>query len=237
MTTQNRSNSPRSTRSLYAAAGAGLVLGAAGAWAAVSGTNAATAAEPATATAPAASVAPIASTELAQPAGADMGRMLIEGLRATPGCLGADAAETMSGRNSIFGWFENREAAMNWYRNPVHRRMMQMAGGGSPEPMKYVPEDVPIMVIATITPSEAPEIEGMPLPIKQISIELFTPLPGGAHINGRLSPKAFKVKHMKDYAEADGAGAAGEHGGASEHGGDGEHGGAGEHGGDGGHGG
>jgi hypothetical protein len=53
------------------------------------------------------------------------------------------------------------------------------------------------MVIASMTPAPAPQIEGLPIPISQISIELFTPLPGGASINGRLSPEGFPVEHHK----------------------------------------
>ena len=71
--------------------------------------------------------------------------------------------------------------------------------GATGEPLAHVPDDQgPIMVIATITPSDTPEIEGFPVPISQISIELFAPLPGGAHVNGRLAPEAFEVEHMRD---------------------------------------
>jgi hypothetical protein len=139
----------------------------------------------------------------------DLGAMLIQGLRSTPGCLGADAAQTMSGRNTIIGWFEDKAAAMAWYEHPMHQRMMGgMADGDRSEPpMAHVPDDIPLMIMATITPSERPEIPGFPGPIKQISIELFTPVPGGAMINGRLSPEGFKVAHMKNYsAPAGGAG-------------------------------
>ena len=133
----------------------------------------------------------------------DLGAMLIAGLKSTPGCLGADAAQTMSGRNTIIGWFEDKAAAMRWYEHPMHQRMMGGVGADRAEPpMAHVPDDVPLMIMATITPSERPEIPGFPGPINQISIELFTPVPGGASINGRLSPEAFKVEHMKDYSAA-----------------------------------
>jgi hypothetical protein len=37
----------------------------------------------------------------------------------------------------------------------------------------------------------------MGMPIKQISIELFTPVAGGAAVNGRFSPEAFPVEHLR----------------------------------------
>ena len=133
----------------------------------------------------------------------DLGGMLLSGLRATPGCLGADAAQTASGRNVIIGWFEDKAAAMRWYEHPMHRRMM---AGMSPDrqepPMAHVPEGIPLMIMATITPSDRPQIEGFPAPISQVSIDLFTPVPGGASINGRLSPADFPVPHMRSLGTA-----------------------------------
>lgn len=136
----------------------------------------------------------------------DMGEMLVMGLKSVPGCHGVELAQTQSGRNTIIAWFENREAAMGWIKHPFHQRLMGMAGVDPAQhrAMQHVPADVPIMVMATITPSDGPNgtrpgIEGLPMPVSQISIELYTPLPGGAHINGRLTPMAVKVPHMKDY--------------------------------------
>lgn len=129
----------------------------------------------------------------------DIGQMLVEGLRSTPGCLGADIAEWQSGRASVVGWFESKDAVIAWYDHPMHRRFMGGMDGASQEPLAHIPDDQgPIMVVATITPSERPEIPGFPGPISQISIELFAPLPGGAYINGRLSPEGFQVEHFRD---------------------------------------
>src|SRR5438034_5052414 len=36
-------------------------------------------------------------------------------LKATPGVIGVDAARTMSGKQVIFAWFENKKAVLNWY--------------------------------------------------------------------------------------------------------------------------
>ena len=72
------------------------------------------------------------------------------------------------------------------------------------EPMEHIQDDnQPIMVIASLTPAAKPELPGINIPISQISIELFAPLPGGAHVGGRVSPKNFKVPHMRDYTDYD----------------------------------
>lgn len=135
----------------------------------------------------------------------DLGTMLAEGLRATPGCLAADVAQWDSGKRSVVGWFEDKDAVIAWYDSQMHRHLMQPMGGPQGEPLAHVPDDQgPIMVIATITPSDRPIIEGFPAPIGQISIEMFAPLPGGAYINGRLAPDGFEVEHMRDLAAQDG---------------------------------
>ncbi|MEM7227650.1 MAG: hypothetical protein AAF432_02440 [Planctomycetota bacterium] len=138
------------------------------------------------------------------PNGNDMTAMLVNGLKATPGCLGVDLGGFESGRQSIFAWFENKAACKAWYYSRPHQAMMNMVTGDEEldPPLAHVEDDGPIMVIATITPSNQPEIDGFPMPISQISIELFRPLPGGAHVNGRLSPAELEVPHMRDYTPA-----------------------------------
>lgn len=134
---------------------------------------------------------------------ADMGKMLIEGLKASPGCLGVETAQTSSRKNVIIAWFKDAPAARQWYYNPVHQRMMGTVEGANDDkqPLEHVPDKVPVMVMASITFSDKPEIEGIPMPIKQIAIELYTPLPGGAAVGGRMAPDTFPVKHMNGYPE------------------------------------
>lgn len=135
------------------------------------------------------------------PSQPDLGDSLVAGLLASPGCLGADACRWNSGKSSIIGWFEDKDAVIAWYDSTMHERLMEPMGGASDEPLAHVPDDQgPIMILATITPSARPEIEGFPAPISQISIEMFAPLPGGAYINGRLAPEGFEVEHMRDLA-------------------------------------
>ena len=67
-----------------------------------------------------------------QPGGAaGMGQILINSLKTVDGCLGVDAGQMSSGKNSIFAWFEDAEAARRWYNHPTHRAMLAMAGGRS----------------------------------------------------------------------------------------------------------
>ena len=132
----------------------------------------------------------------------DLGQQLIEGLKATPGCLGVDAAQMMSGKNSIFAWFKNKEAVEEWYYSRVHREIMKTLvdddARADDEPLSFIEdEEIPILVIASITFTDKPSFESIKLPISQISIEMFAPLPGGAYLGGRLAPKEFKVPHMK----------------------------------------
>jgi len=135
----------------------------------------------------------------AQPGPGGMGQLIVDSLKSVEGCLGVDAGQMSSGKNVIIGWFEDAEAARRWYRHPTHRAMMAMAGGaGEGKPLAHVEEGVPLMVIAAITFSEKPEIQGVAMPISQISIEVYQAAPGGAYINGKLAPESFKVEHMKN---------------------------------------
>ncbi len=155
------------------------------------------------------SVIAMAGTSLSQPAdggqpgpgagGMDIGKMLIDGLKSVEGCLGAESARFSNGKVSIFGWFEDAEAARRWYHHPVHAQLMGMTGDDPtrPKPLAHVPDGVPLMIIATIRPTDQPRIPGVPLPVDQIAIEIFMPAPGGAYINARLSPETFKVEHMR----------------------------------------
>ncbi len=135
-----------------------------------------------------------------QPGGRpDMGRVLVEGLRASEGCLGADAAQLQSGKLAIIAWFKDVEAARKWYYSDTHARFMNAAGSdpGAREPMEHITDpNTPVMVIAAITMGGGKTIPG-PMPISQISIEMYTPLPGGAAINGRLAPEGFNIPHFR----------------------------------------
>src|SRR5688572_549353 len=56
---------------------------------------------------------------------------LIGSLNATPGVLGVDAAQTQSGKQVIFAWFENKQAVLNWFYSDAHQKLMQMFSPGA----------------------------------------------------------------------------------------------------------
>jgi hypothetical protein len=127
---------------------------------------------------------------------------LVGMLKATPGVLGVDAARTASGKQVIFAWFEDKKAAVNWYYSAGHQHLVKtFASGGvlGRKPLADVPDDIgPIMVIASLTFSDRPQVPGVHIPVSQIAIELYAPLPGGLGVGGRFAPAAVKVKGLVD---------------------------------------
>lgn len=125
---------------------------------------------------------------------------LVGMLKAAPGVLGVDAAQTLSGKQVVFAWFEHKKAALNWYYSEGHQKLMKaLASGGSSgrTPLADVPDDgTPILAIASLTPSREPQVAGMRLPVSQIAIELYAPLPGGLAAGGRFAPATVKVKGL-----------------------------------------
>jgi hypothetical protein len=131
---------------------------------------------------------------------------LVGMLKATPGVLGVDAARTASGKQVIFAWFEDKKAAVNWYYSAGHQQLIKtFAAGGvlGRKPLADVPDDIgPIMVIASLTFSERPQVPGVQIPVSQIAIELYAPLPGGLAAGGRFAPATVKVKGLVDMPSA-----------------------------------
>ena len=128
---------------------------------------------------------------------------LIAGLTSVKGCLGVETARTASGKEVIFAWFEDKAAVLRWYHSRVHQATMKGAFPGYEPvgPLAHLRDDVgPIMAIASLTLRGSPA-EGGGLPISQISIELYAPLPGGLHFGGRFAPDALRVDGMRDYTQ------------------------------------
>lgn len=124
---------------------------------------------------------------------------LVEGLKATPGCLGVETAKTGSAKQVIFAWFENKTAARAWYYSDVHQRMMKQFHPGAEyhTPLDGVADDGPIMAIASVTLS--PTInERNQQPFSQIAIELYRPINGGIAIGGRFAPEALHVPGLRE---------------------------------------
>lgn len=128
---------------------------------------------------------------------------LTKALRDSPGCLGVEAARLASGKNVIFAWFENKNAAVTWYNSQVHRGVMKkyFPESGVGRPMSDIPDDSgPILTIASITFAKEPEVAGTTLPISQIAIEHYAPLSGGIAYGGRFSPGGMKLAGAKSNA-------------------------------------
>jgi hypothetical protein len=125
---------------------------------------------------------------------------LVGMLKATPGVLGVEAARTASGKQVIFAWFEDKKAALTWYYSAGHQQLIKtFASGGvlGRKPLADVPDDIgPIMAIASLTLSERPQVPGVQMPVSQIAIELYAPLPGGLAAGGRFAPATVKVKGL-----------------------------------------
>lgn len=130
---------------------------------------------------------------------AAMGPRLVESLKKSPGCYGADAGRFQSGKMVIFAWFEDREAALAWHGGATHKMMSHMITRGAdvnPEPMRHVPDDVPLMLLASMSPGA----DGQSM---ALAIEVYTPLAGGlAFDGGSFAPEAFKAVVEKMKAEA-----------------------------------
>ena len=130
---------------------------------------------------------------------------LVADLKASPGCLGVEVARTESGKQVIFAWFEDKKALLKWYHSDSHRALMtdhfpdQKFG----QALKDVPETGPVLTIASITFAEKGQIKETTLPIKQIAIELYQPVAGGAFYGGRFAPAGVKVPGLKDAAARD----------------------------------
>jgi heme-degrading monooxygenase HmoA len=135
----------------------------------------------------------------AKPDGAAAGpRSMFEGLvqaiEKSEGCLGVETARTRGGKALVFAWFEDKAAALKWYHGATHRRVMGMMGTTPREDaMSGVPDEGPVMVVAAVTMGGEPNPEAGGMPISQISIELYRPLPGGASMGGRFSPEKLAI--------------------------------------------
>jgi quinol monooxygenase YgiN len=126
---------------------------------------------------------------------------LVTPLRAIPGCLGVEVARTDSGKQVIFAWFEDKEAALRWFMSDAHQGAIRSFSPDlepEDEPMSEVPDEVgPILAIASITFDKEPRLDSVALPISQIAVELYTPLRGGLALGGRFAPSGLVVPKRK----------------------------------------
>ena len=78
---------------------------------------------------------------------------LIGALKSTPGVLGVEVGQMISGKQVIFAWFENKKAVLTWYYSDTHRSLQKAFAPGSPDrtPMADVPDDgSPVLAIASL---------------------------------------------------------------------------------------
>lgn len=110
----------------------------------------------------------------------------VKALRASPGCLGVEFSQTGSGKRVISAMFKDKASLVLWYGSEIHQNLVgkvgfyrqheHIAGAG-------IPGDAgPILVIATMTPVAA--ADGVPPGTVLLSVELFSPLPGGVRFGG-----------------------------------------------------
>jgi len=131
---------------------------------------------------------------------------LVGALKSTPGCVGVEVARTGSGKQVIFAWFEDKKAALNWYYSETHQTAMKQFFPQSQQPSKRIPmKDVPddggpVLAIASLTLADKAPGDVTTLPISQIAIELYRPLPGGIALGGRFAPAAIKVPGLREAA-------------------------------------
>jgi hypothetical protein len=127
---------------------------------------------------------------------------LVSGLKAIPGCLGVETARTSSGKQVIFAWFADKAAAVRWYNSDIHRQAQKRFFPDRPShvPLAFVPDSTgPILAIASLTWADSAQIKAGSMPVSQIAIELYQPLPGGVFVGGRFAPDSMKVRGMLDY--------------------------------------
>lgn len=154
-------------------------------------TPAAPAAKPATS-----SAAPAPQSPPASPLQAALSDIL-RGLKESPGCLGQQVAQTQDGKRVILAWFQNKKATVDWYYSQTHTRLMGGLASPTRPPLEMVKEEnIPILVIASLTLTARPD-PGQKMPLAQIAIELYTPLPGGFAYGGRLAPETLKVPGLQ----------------------------------------
>jgi len=130
---------------------------------------------------------------------------LVAGLKATPGCLGVETARTTSGKMVIFAWFENKKAVLNWYQSDMHQGLVNQYAGGYRRPggpLAGVPDDAPVLAIASLTMPTPPTDGDLRAATTQIAIELYAPLPGGIASGGRFAPSSVKVPGLIEVPSA-----------------------------------
>jgi hypothetical protein len=149
----------------------------------------------------AAALRPLLAQQQPTPGQPGFGELLIKAARASPGCLGIETGQTTSGTRIILAWFEDKKAIVAWYKSDFHQRAMKSVfpqQNFNREPLPDMPEGSgPILALVTLRPGEGPPTSSLPIPMRTIGIELYTPLPGGVAVGGRFSPETVKIPGLR----------------------------------------
>lgn len=126
---------------------------------------------------------------------------LVRGLKETPGIIDVKVAVIDGKKQTIFAWFKNKAGVDAWYNSPMHRGAMAKffpkMKGGAHSLTGFADEKAPVLVVASVTPSDKPHIEGSQLAVSQIAIEMYTPVPGGIVFGGGFGPDALDVPGIR----------------------------------------
>ena len=125
-----------------------------------------------------------------------MGQTLIAKLKESPGCLGVESGKMQSGKLVIFAFFENKKAVLAWYESPFHQKLIGMVKPYQDQkhiPLKEVPDNVPLMAVASISFDGKPAKASAKIPFSQIAIEVYTSMTPGLSIGGGFAPDAFRT--------------------------------------------
>jgi hypothetical protein len=145
----------------------------------------------------------VSTADLGLPEGFPDPMKLLEALKGTPGCLGAEIARTPGGQVAFFAWFANKQGLVNWYHSAAHKQGMKKYIGleGSATPLEATPDNGdPILVIASFTVVDRAHFKETGLPLSQLAIEFYQPIPGGIDAGGRFAPEAVTVPKLRVYA-------------------------------------
>ena len=126
---------------------------------------------------------------------------VVGALRATPGCLGVETAQTSGGKRVIFAWFESKKALVDWYHGDVHQKAMKTVFPHvtfDRQPLVDLADDGgPILTIVSVKFAGTPT-EGATPSIASIGIELYGPLPGGVAVGERFAPQGLHVRGLRE---------------------------------------
>lgn len=116
---------------------------------------------------------------------------IFDALRSIPGCLGVELAHSESGRHSILAWFEDKDALVRWYYSSFHKNLQStyFPEETPGEPLAQVPyPGRPIIAIASFTLAHEMDPASPMLSLKEITVELFSPLSADTLLGTSLGP-------------------------------------------------